>query len=139
MVDSKSYHDIWKLILKYAENITRFTHHILFISTYVKFNCVPKGFRLRFHNNSRDCDYEPTMLKCSKKLMIKTIGTYKRKLNMVKEKLKDSFSTITTDFPHKHRDAYDDYCRRSKRLQDILLTHRTKKFTRDGLDLQKAG
>ena len=75
-----NYPGLLKQLLKYNEKIERYRHHIVFNSTYLKLNCIPKGFRLKSHNNINECDLTAPLRKCSIKLIAKTIGCYKRKL-----------------------------------------------------------
>ena len=67
----KSYQELRKLGLRSTEKIIRYKHHIVFNLTYVKLNAVPKGFKLRHHSNIVECDSEPVLKRCSKKLMLK--------------------------------------------------------------------
>ena len=78
MTDHSTYPELLKLLLKYNEKLERYRHHIVFNSTYLKLNCIPKGFRIKSHNNINECDLTTTLKKCSTKLMVKTIGFYKR-------------------------------------------------------------
>ena len=66
----KSYQELRKLVLKSTEKIIRYKHHIVFNLTYVKLKTVPKGFKLRHHNNIVECDSEPVLKRCSKKLIV---------------------------------------------------------------------
>ena len=76
--------ELRRCILHLAEKYTRCQHHITFISKYIKQRKIPKGFRLKFHCNIANLEYEDKIKKCSLKLMQRTVGNYKRSVLLMK-------------------------------------------------------
>jgi len=138
MADSSSYHTLRKLLLKIAEQVSRYQHHIVFISTYIKFNRVPKGFQMRHHSNIEECHTDSILKKCSKKLMLKTIQTYKRKLKVKERELIDAQISIKELYSEKDHETTSSYNQRVKNLCSSFSSRRAKKFERDGLTSQPA-
>ena len=138
MGDISTYCELRKLCLKYVEKITRYRHHIVFNSTYIKFNLIPKGFKIRHHNNIEGNDIQPVLRKCSKKLIIKAIGAYKRKLKISEKSYNDTRLMIENQYIDKMVDITQEIDRRFHKLRSLLLERRRKKFKRDGLHLQTA-
>ena len=66
------YKELRCCILHLAEKYTRYKQHIILISNYIKQRKIPKGFRLKFHCNIANLEYEDTIKKCSLKLMQRT-------------------------------------------------------------------
>ena len=66
------YKELCHCISHLAEKYTRYQHHIIFISNYIKQWKIPKGFRLKFHCNMANLEYEDIIKKCSLKLMQRT-------------------------------------------------------------------
>ena len=99
MTNLPSYPGLLKHLLKSSEKVERYRHHITFNSTYLELNVIPKGFRLKSHNNIDECDPAALLKKCSTKLMVKTIGCYKTKL---KTALRDFDSTHNKLLQHCH-------------------------------------
>ena len=132
-VDSTNYHTLRKSLLKNAEQVSRYIHHIVFISTYVKFNCIPRGFQIRHHNNMEENQTSSILKKCSRKLMLKTIQTYKQKLKVKEKHLKDTQELIKEMYPHKDSEMTSSYNQRVNNICKNLSSRRERKFERDGL------
>ena len=45
-------------LIETIEKIIRYHYHVSLLCTYVKFNKILKGFRLRFYSSFIDCDYD---------------------------------------------------------------------------------
>ena len=138
MTDHSTYPELLKLLLKYNEKLERYRHHIVFNSTYLKLNCIPKGFRIKSHNNINECDLTTTLKKCSKKLVVKTIGFYKRTCKSVLSNYDATYNKLVQNYPDKVIEASSKLKSRVVKQRKILLARRTSKYTRDGLDLQTA-
>ena len=78
------YKELRRRVLHLAEMYTIYQHHIIFISIYMKQRKIPKGFRLKFHCNIANLDYEVTIKKCSLKLIQRTVSNYKRSILTMK-------------------------------------------------------
>ena len=64
--------------LKAADKLIRYKNHIAFIYAYLKAKKIPKGFKLKFHSNT-DLNVENVLLKCSTKIMKRTMTYYKKR------------------------------------------------------------
>ena len=95
---------------------------------------IPRGFLLKFHSNSKNTSYKFILKYCSQKLMISTVGYYKKLL----PPLKVQFDRIKTIIADKWKENYDlmskKIIKRTKDLNNILALRRNNKFNRDGLD-----
>ena len=78
------YKDLRRRILQLAERYTRYQNHITFISNCIKQQKVPKGFRLKYHCNITNLEYENTIKKCSLKLIHRTASNYKSSILALK-------------------------------------------------------
>ena len=138
MVLPSSYKGLLKQLLRYTEKVERYRHHVTFNTTYVQLNYIPKGFRLKSHNNIEECDLSGVLNKCSKKLMIKTIGAFKEKLKSSLSVFDSTFEELTRCYPDKS----EEFCSKMKNCTDNqrekLSQRREKKFERDGLVLVDA-
>ena len=66
-----TYPGLFKYLLKCNEKVERYRHHVVFNTTYLELNVIPKGFCLKSHSHIEDCDRTSLLRKCSKKLMVK--------------------------------------------------------------------
>jgi len=73
MINVKTFQEYNKLLLEYIDRIIRYRHHIAFISTYVKYKKIPKGFMLNFHSNIPELTVDGILKKSSTKVMEKTL------------------------------------------------------------------
>ena len=138
MSNRTSYPGLLKKLLKCSEKVERYRHHVVINSTYLELNAIPKGFRLKSHSNIEDCDPSSLLRKCSKKLMVKTIGSFKTKLNSSLEVLTSTHNELLQQFPEKDTEITSKLKSRVNKQREILSIRRNKKFERDGIDLQKS-
>ena len=80
MARQKTFMELNRSLIQTIEKIIRYQHHLSVLCTYVKFNKIPKGFRLRFHSNFTDCIYDKILKNCSRKLIHRTISYHKQRL-----------------------------------------------------------
>ena len=134
MSDEPSYQKSHKSLLQLLEKITRYQHHIAFVRAYIELNHISRGFLLKFHSNSNNTSYKFILKNCSRKLMISTVGYYKKLL----PPLKVQFDRIKTIIADKWKEKYDlmskKIIKRTKDLNNILALRRNNKCNRDGLD-----
>ena len=71
-----------------------------FIVTYLKMKTIPKGFRLKFHNNL-DFETSNILKNCSTKLMKRTVSFYKGKVRDLQTKIKANRELVTQHFADK--------------------------------------
>ena len=98
------YKELCHCISHLAEKYTRYQHHIIFISNYIKQQKIPKGFRLKFHCNIANLEYEDTIKKCSLKLMQRTVSNYKCSILTMKTDI-DKILGKVNYFHSNHRKA----------------------------------
>ena len=132
------YRKLQRSLLHNAEKSIRYQHHISFISTYIKLNQIPKGFKLKFHNNIDDANYKNILKKCSRKLMSATVAIYKNKLRNITIRIKSFINDIKINFPENMDASLILMNKRSKKLKQILYKRRESKFTRDKVDSRVA-
>ena len=121
---------------EYMRNIDksiRYNHHIEFLDTYVRKKKVPKGFTMKFHGVLPLAESNGILLKCSKKLMTRTIAHYKCCLEKLMSERNKLFSKIRDAHPERLDNLFRERNRREEHMNRILLDRRTKKFERDGL------
>ena len=82
MANGKSFQELNNTLLYNIKKIIGYQHHTVFLKTYIKFKCLPKGFKLLFHSNLKECNYNTRLNNCSRKLIGKTkIGkTFSKKV-----------------------------------------------------------
>ena len=138
MSDEPSYQKSHKSLLQLLEKITRYQHHIAFVRAYIELKHISRGFLLKFHSNSNNTSYKFILKNCSQKLMISTVGYYKKLL----PPLKVQFDRIKTIIADKWKEKYDlmskKIIKRTKDLNNILALRRNNKFNRDRLDYELA-
>ena len=66
MANAKSFQELNSTLLCNIKKIIRYQHHTVFLKSYIKFKCSPKGFKLRFHSNLKECDYNTILMNCSR-------------------------------------------------------------------------
>ena len=103
MIDNN--YKLHKLLLCYSEGIRCYQHHIAFISVYLNFNEVQKGFKINFYNNIHYGNYSQILKTCSLILMACTIGIYKKILSHPKINFQNVISTLQETFPDKINSA----------------------------------
>ena len=57
MSDEPSYQKSHKSLLQLLEKITRYQHHIAFLTAYIELKHIPRGFLLKFYSNSNNKSY----------------------------------------------------------------------------------
>ena len=88
-------------LMQTIENIICYHYHVSLICTYVKFNNMPKGFRLRFYSNFIDCDYDNFLKNGSRKNMHRTISYHKERLKQLEKSYKSLSQKIISEYPEK--------------------------------------
>ena len=134
MTDLFGFHYLQKSYFRLVDKIVRYKHHITFISTYLKYGFIPKGFRMNFHNNMNTVSHKVIIHNCSVKLMVKTVGFYKNELIGIYKRIHNIFMEIKSGYPHKIN--YILHVRRNKEasLNRILSKRRDDKYKRDEVD-----
>ena len=132
MTDYLAYIQSHKRYLKFD----RHEHRIIFISKYLKYRQIPKGFLLPFHNNINFNFHQSLLKKCSRKLMVKTIGHYKSELKYSNQQLVNIKNLITIEYPERLDELLKQRQKKELNLYSImyiLSKRRRKKYLRDGL------
>ena len=133
-----NYKELRRRVLHLAEKYTRYQHHIIFISNYIKQRKIAKGFRLKFHFNIANLEYEDLIKKCSLKLMQRTVSIYKRSILTMKTDF-DKILGKVNYFHSNHREALKREIEKyEKRLHQILAIRRQKKYERDNIDVRES-
>ena len=138
MENIKSFQELNRCLLSKIDKMVRYRHHIVYISTYIKFKCLPKGFKLRFHSNLKNLEYNNILTNCSNKLMEKTIAYYKNLLKRFEKDARSIATCIIKNFPEKHLYVKNIFQRKCNSLHPILEERRLNKFKRDKIDFEKA-
>ena len=134
----KSFQELNKHLLYVINKIVRYRHHIVFIKTYRKLKCVPKGFVLKFHSNLPGLDMSTILKKSSMKLMEKTLTYYTVKVKEF-ETLSWSLATeIMTEYPDRHLYVRNLFKNRFESLSPLIQERRERKFVRDAVPLDIA-
>ena len=128
MTNRTTYPRLFKHLLKCSEKVERYRHHVVFNTTCLELNVIPKGFRLKSHNNIEDCDPTSLLRKCSKKLMVKTIGCFRTKLDSASKELSSTHNKLLQQFPEKNNEFSSKLESRIKNQREILSKRRTNKF-----------
>ena len=134
----KSFQELNRTLLYNVDKCIRYQHHIVFLSTYLKFKRLPKGFKLRFHNNIKDLSYNNILKNCSFKLMERTVAHYRRYVKHLIKLIKNISNTMSSNFPDRSVYVKSVFTRKQNRLNPILDKRRLSKFQRDHLDLASA-
>ena len=135
---NSNYHKLHKSLLRYSEDIRRYQLHNAFITIYLNLNEVPKGFRIKFHDNIPYRNYNQILKTCSLKLMAGTVGIYKKNLSDSKINFQNVISTLRETFSEKISSTIRVIEERAKAFANILSNRRKRKFQRDKIDLEKA-
>ena len=123
------YKELCCCVLHLAENYTRYQHHIIFISNYIKQRKIPKGFRLKFHCNIANLEYENKIKKYRLKLMQRTVSSYKCSV-LTMEAAIDKILGKVNYFHSNHWEALNrEIKKHEKRLHEILAIR--QKYERD--------
>ena len=120
-----------KDILKTVNKIIRYKHHIIYITTCLNFNNIPNGFTLKFHNNMA-FEHSSILRNCSKKLMSKTNGYYKKCLRQLEIRFLELKSSIVEEFHGKVEELRMSIGVKQNSLENLLQKRRLEKFKRDG-------
>ena len=105
---------------KEVGKLCRYRHHITFISTYLRLNAIPKGFEVKFHNNWEDIDLSPVLKNCSKKLMARTVNTYRKRLLECRVQFEEKLNRSKALFPADFQFIFEKITRKSDSLSNIL-------------------
>ena len=124
--------ELRRCILHLAEKYTRCQHHITFISKYIKQRKIPKGFRLKFHCNIANLEYEDKIKKCSLKLMQRTVSNYKRSVLL----MKIDFDKICEKVNYFHSNYLKALNREIEKKMRNVAARQQKKGERDNIDVR---
>ena len=100
----------------------------------LKEKAVPKGFRMKFHCNITDYQFEDVVNKCSKKLIIRTIGKYKCHIKSLKLEIKNIMHTVSLSFNEHYLSLRKEIIRKELQIERILNKRRKWKYLRDGIN-----
>ena len=125
---------IYKSTLSKVEKIIRYQHHVSLLCTYVKFNKIPKGFRLRFHSNFTDCIYDNILKNSSRKLIHRSISYRKQRLKQFEKLYKRLSQNIIKKYPEKTYYVKNLLSTKHGKLHPKLVKRRHRKFLRDGTE-----
>ena len=122
------YKELRHRVLHLAEKHTRYQHHTIFIDNRIKQRKIPKGFRLKFHCNIANLEYEDTIKKCSLKLMQRTVSNYKRSILTMKTDI-DKILGKANYFHSNNWEALNREIEKyKKRLHQFLAIRPQKKY-----------
>ena len=124
-------------VLRIADKFVRYENHMAFITTYVKANKIPKGFRLKFHNNM-ELNVEGILHKCSIKIMKKTLAFYKTKIKEFHKNIAELDKEIRTKYPELAGELLIQIFDKADRIHSQIEAKHKKKIIRDHLDANRA-
>ena len=131
----KNFQKLNRSLLYDIEMLKQLKHHIVFLTTYLKFKRLPKGFKLRFHSNMDGCSYDNILKNCSIKLMKRTVSHYKRSSNTIRKKIDTLSNTMIETFPDRAVYVRNANKKKELCLNPILENRRLRKFRIDDLDV----
>ena len=108
-----------------------------FIITYLKMKIIPKGFKLKFHNNL-EFDTSNILKNCSLKLMKRTVSFYKGKVKILQTNIKANRELVNIHFADKNDEVDAMISSKTRTLNERLRQRRRNKFERDGLEMERA-
>ena len=97
---------------------------------------VPKGFSLKFHTNLMN-QSPSVLLKCSWKLMLRTINSYKNDVVLLDKRISGILNIMEISYPASIGSFENLRCRKELYLNKVLRSRRKRKFKRDGLSEEK--
>ena len=131
------FEQIKKNILKWSDKVVRYQNHIAFIITYLKMKSIPKGFRLKFHNNL-GFDASTILKNCSTKLMKRTVSFYKDKIKILQNQIRTNKEHLNAQFADKRNEIDTMLSAKINRINELSANRRRRKFERDGLNIDRA-
>ena len=127
-----NFQTIRRKCLNLTEKIVRYNHHVIFISTNLKYGGTPKGFKLKFHNNMPNLNVQSTIEKCSKKIMVKTLQNFKKQISQNKILLTEIFNNnVLTS--NESTQIIQEIDKRKNKLSAIFEKRRKSKYKRDNI------
>ena len=121
-------------LIQTIEKIIRYHYHVSLLCTYVKFNKIPKGFRLRFYSNFIDCDYDNILKNCSRKHMHRTMSYHKERLKQLEKSFKNLSQKIISEYPEKSYYVKSLPSMKHDKLHQDSVKCRHRKFLWDGME-----
>ena len=134
MARQKTFMELNRSLIQTIGKIIRYQHHVSLLCTHVKFNKMPKGFRLRFHSNFIDCNYDNILKNCSRKLIHRTISYHKQELKQIEKSCKSLAQNIISEYPEKTYFLKSLLSTKHGKLHPELVKRRHRKFLRDGME-----
>ena len=98
---------------------------------------IPKGFRLKFHNNM-EFDTSTILKNCSMKIMKRTVSFYKSRISDLKIQIRNNMEIVSLSYSDQNNLIKTMMATKSQKLNEKMQVRRKKKFERDGLDIPKA-
>ena len=129
-MDIEEFPNIKRNILKKVDKVTRYQNHTAFISTYLRMDSIPKGFKLKFHNNL-GFDSSGILKKCSRKLMKRTLTYYQNVMKKLCKQINAYEEMISIHYSTQYEDIKTYITNKTTRLNDKLRNRHNEKFRRD--------
>jgi len=126
-----TFQELNRSLLNLVGKIIRYRHHVVFISTYIKYKHVPKGFIMKFHSNLPGLNVDSILKKCSMKLMEKTLLHYKRSLLTFETDSRNVAEEFLNSYPERSLYVRLAFKRKFDNMSPILNQRRKRKFQRD--------
>ena len=123
--------------LKWTDKMVRYQNHLGFIITYLKMKAIPKGFRLKFHNNM-EFDTSTILKNCSIKLMKRTVSFYKNRISDLQKLIIKNMEIVSSSYSDHINEINVMITTKTQKLNEKMRLRRKNKFERDGLDIAKA-
>jgi len=124
-------------MLNIADKLIRYKNHIAFINSYIKAKKIPKGFKLKFHNNL-DLNVEPILQKCSLKIMKQTMSFYKTEIKSFFKSMMALDEKVRLQYPEQHIELINRIEVKAERINNQMATRQKEKMIRDKMDLKNA-
>ena len=134
MVNTTSFQVLNKSLLQIIVKIIRYRHHIVFISAYLKYKSIQKGFKLKFHSNIPGINTDVILKKCSRKLMEKTLNHHKKSHANYEKRSMEVAEKIVTLYPDKKLYIRNIFNNKLNSLAPTLEKKRKSKFHRDNVN-----
>ena len=123
--------------LKWTDKMVRYQNHLGFIITYLKMKTIPKGFRLKFHNNM-EFDTSTILKNCSIKLMKRTVSFYKNRISDLQKQIRKNMEIVSSSYSDHKNEIDTMITTKTQKLNEKMRLRRKNKFESDGLDVAKA-
>lgn len=133
MARQKTFMELNPSLMQTIEKIILYQHHASLLCIYVKFNKIQKEFRLGFHSNFVDCNYDNILKNCSCKL-INCTGSYKQRLKQLEKLYKSLLQKIISEYPEKTYYVKSLLPTKHDKLQLEVVKQRHHKILRERME-----